>query len=71
VKHFAAPHFWRLYRQLPADVRALADKNFELLKADLTHPSLHFKKIDRLWSVRVGAHYRALGLNKAEGVVRF
>lgn len=71
MNHFASPQFWRLYRQLPAEVRALADKNFKLLKADPKHPSLHFKKIGRLWSVRVGAHHRALGLDKPEGVVWF
>ena len=71
MKHFASPQFWRLYRQLSPEVRALADKNFQLLKADPKHPSLHFKKIGRLWSVRVGAHYRALGLGKPEGVVWF
>jgi hypothetical protein len=52
-------------------VRALADKNFQLLKADPKHPLLHFKKIDKLWSVRVGAHYRVLGLDRSEGVVWF
>ena len=71
MNHFASPQFWRHYRQLPPEVRALADKNFQLLKADPKHPSLHFKKIGRLWSVRVGAHYRALGLDKPEGVVWF
>lgn len=71
MKHFASPQFWRLYRQLSPEVRNLADKNFQLLKADPKHPSLHFKKIGRLWSVRVGAHYRALGLDKPEGVVWF
>jgi hypothetical protein len=50
-----------MYRQLPADVRALADKNFKLLNSDPKHPSLHFKKIDKLWSVRVGIHHRAFG----------
>jgi hypothetical protein len=71
VKHFASPQFWRLYRQLSPEVRDLADKNFQLLKADSKHPSLHFKKIGRLWSVRVGAHYRALGLDRPDGVVWF
>ena len=71
MKHFASPQFWRMYRQLPADVRALADKNFQLLKADPRHPSLHFKRIERLWSVRVGAPYRALGFDRPEGVVWF
>jgi hypothetical protein len=64
VKHFASPQFWRHYQQLPAEVRALAGKNFKLLKTDPKHPSLRFKKIANLWSVRVGTRYRALGLDK-------
>jgi hypothetical protein len=71
LKHYASRQFWRHYRQLPPEVRALADKNFQLLKADSKHPSLHLKKIDKVWSVRVGAHYRALGLDRPEGIVWF
>jgi hypothetical protein len=71
VNHFASPQFWRLYCQLSPEVRALANKNFQLLKADPKYPSLHVKKIDKLWAVRVGAHYRALGVDKPEGVVWF
>ena len=71
MKHLASPRFWRLYRNLPHAVRNLADKNFELLKADPHHPSLHLKKIDELWSVRVGAHYRALGKDAGDGIVWF
>jgi len=58
-KHLASPRFWRHYRQLPADVRKLADKNFELLKSDPHHPSLHLKKIERYGpfeSVRITEH---------------
>ena len=68
MKHSASPRFWALLAALPRDVRDLADKSFELLKSDSRHPSLHFKKIDKLWSVRVGAHYRALGLDVEGGV---
>ena len=71
MKHVASPRFWRHYRALPSAVRKLADKNFELLKADPHHPSLHLKKIERLWSVRVGAHYRALGLDGDEAIIWF
>jgi hypothetical protein len=74
MKHRALPRFWQYYRQLPAPVQELADKNFELLKADPYHPSLHLKKVGKakhLWSVRIGAHYRALGLDKSEGIVWF
>jgi hypothetical protein len=49
-------------------VRALADKNYRLLRTDPRHPSLHFKRVDKLWAVRVGDHYRALGIDVANGV---
>lgn len=68
------PRFWQHYRALPRDVQELADKNFQLLKADPRHPSLHFKKVGKgkqLWSVRVGRQYRALGRDKPEGIVWF
>ena len=71
MRHFATPQFWEHYNRLPKDVRELADKNFKLLKADPRHPSLHFRRVDGLWSVRVGAHYRALGLDKSNAVVWF
>jgi hypothetical protein len=53
LKHFTTPTFWEYYRQLPQEIQELADKNYELLKQDPKHPSLHFKKIRSLWSVRV------------------
>lgn len=71
MKHLASPRFWRHYRELPESVRKLADKNFQLLKSDPYHPSLHFKRIDQVWSVRVGAHYRALGMDAQDGIVWF
>ena len=74
MKHLTLPRFWRYYALLPPETRELADKNYELLKMDSQHPSLHFKKVGRtkqLWSVRVGEHYRALGWDKPEGVVWF
>jgi len=74
VKHLSLPRFWRHHRLLSEEVRELAGKNFELLKADLHHPSPHFKKVGKskeLWSVRVGIHHRALGVEKPEGIVWF
>lgn len=74
MNHIALPRFWRYYALLPKEIQALADKNFELLKTDPRHPSLHFKKVGKatqLWSVRVGIHYRALGREKPEGIVWF
>ena len=42
-------------------MQTLARSNFQLLKADVRHPSLHFKKTGQYWSVRVGRAHRALG----------
>jgi hypothetical protein len=55
---------------VPADVQALAHRNYALLKNDPFHPSLHFKSIGkgRFHSVRVGLHYRALGIPMDGGV---
>jgi hypothetical protein len=74
MKHHTLPRFWQHYRQLPPAIQKLADKNFELLKTDPHHPSLHLKKVGtpkQLWSVRIGAQYRALGLDKSEGIIWF
>jgi hypothetical protein len=71
LRHFASARFWALYQELPQEVRALADKNYELLKADSRHPSLHFKRIGPLWSARVGAHYRVLGHDVDGGIQWF
>jgi hypothetical protein len=56
------PEFWRLYYALPAEVRAIARKNYQLWHANAFHPSLHFKPIGNAnWSARVGERYRAIG----------
>ena len=68
--HTASARFWACYQALPAEVRVLADKKFNLLKADPSHPSLQFKLLGagKLYSARVGLHYRALGLPREQGV---
>ena len=68
--HTASARFWACYQALPAEVRVLADKNFNLLKVDPSHPSLQFKLLGagKLYSARVGLHYRALGLPREQGV---
>jgi hypothetical protein len=48
-----------------------ADKNYEILKADSKHPSLHLKKVGKYWSLRVGRKYRALGVDVDEGILWF
>jgi hypothetical protein len=56
---------------LPTSIRKLADRNFDLLKQDPSHPSLHFKKVGRFWSVRVGMQYRALAVEAGKDLVWF
>ncbi len=53
MEHVTTRRFWVCYGKLPPSVRALADKNYALLKVDPRHPSLHFKKVGEYWSVRV------------------
>jgi hypothetical protein len=50
--HHASSGFWECYQRLPTAIQQLADKNYEILKVDPDHPSLHFKKVGPYRSVR-------------------
>lgn len=69
MKHHATRRFWDCYGSLPAAVRELADKNFSILRDNPRHPSLHFKKIGKVWSARVGAGHRALAVVDGEDCI--
>ena len=56
-----------MFRELPDEIQALARQNYELLKANPYHPSLHFKRVGDYWSARVGRGYRALATEVADG----
>ncbi|MFB9948124.1 type II toxin-antitoxin system RelE/ParE family toxin [Rhizobium puerariae] len=71
MKHHAATSFWEAYNRLPRQIQKLADENFELIKQDPKHPSLHFKRIGRFWSARVGKSWRALAIQDGEDFVWF
>jgi hypothetical protein len=71
MRHFASPAFWQAYSRLPENVRALADKNYALLKENPQHPSLRLKKVGRYWSVRVGLRYRALAVESDDAMLWF
>jgi hypothetical protein len=60
--HRTTARFWACFAQLPEPVKKVARENFELLKANRSHPSLHFKKVGKLWSARTGLNYRALAV---------
>jgi hypothetical protein len=59
----------RFYRRVPEEIQRLADRDYALLCADPRHPSLHFKRVSELWSVRVGLHYRALAIEDGEDLL--
>ena len=67
--HRTTPKFWERFEGLGEDVQKLARKNFELLKNDPRHPSLHFKKIGSYWSARVGLHHRVLAVEDGDDFV--
>jgi len=58
---------------LPSEIQKLARRNYALLKQNPVHPSLHFKPVlsGKFRSIRVGLHYRALGIPVPEGIQWF
>ncbi|MBD2482999.1 hypothetical protein [Planktothrix sp. FACHB-1365] len=69
--HYTNRKFWLFYNELPEDIKQIADYSYELLKTNPNHPSLHFKKVNKYWSVRVGKAYRALGIEVKNGILWF
>lgn len=69
--HYTTRRFWECYNDLPETVQRTAEQGYELLKIDPSHPSLHFKKVGKYWSVRVGQSYRALGVEVEKGILWF
>ncbi len=57
-----APEFWEHFNRLPAATQARAQKQYHLWLQNHLHPSLHFKKVGKFWSVRVDDNHRTLGL---------
>lgn len=68
MRHTASSRFWSCFNSLPLQVQDQARKAYELLKSDPRHPSLHFKQVGELWSVRVSLDYRAVGIPVDGGV---
>ena len=73
MRHYTTPKYWQSYNKLSVQTKAIADKNFELLKENSRHSSLRLKKAGKFWSVRAGLAYRALGLDSPnhDGIIWF
>ena len=68
MRHYTSTDFWELFRELPNEIQDVAIKKFELLKDNPHHSSLRLKRIDDLWSVRIGKYYRSVGINATGGI---
>jgi hypothetical protein len=69
LTHRTTERFRRLYHELPAGIQAQADRAFARRRENPRHPSLHFKKIGRHWSARVGAAHRALAVEDGDDLI--
>jgi len=67
--HRTTDRFWKCYGKLPEPVQKISKKNFELLKTDPSYPSIHFKKVGKFWSARIGLDYRALAIEDGEDFI--
>jgi len=64
--------FWKSFGALPAPVQKLAREKYALWKRDPYHASLHFEeRRNGICVVRIGDHYRALGLRADETIAWF
>ena len=64
--------FKQLFRALPKEVQEQANAAYRLFKDDPYHSGLFFKQVDTkppLYSVRIGLHYRALGVKQDNTIV--
>ena len=67
--HRTTERLWECFNKLPQSVQTMSKRNFELLKQDPSHPSLHFKKVGKLWSVRIGLNHRALAVEDGDDYI--
>jgi hypothetical protein len=63
--------FWHCFRQLPEEEQERAREVYRMWQANPRHNSLHLKRVSRkhpIYSIRVGLHYRSLGLRNGNTV---
>lgn len=62
MRSFVTHRFWKSFAELPDHIQKAARKQYLLWQSNPQHPSLQFKPIGQLWSVRVTQDYRALAI---------
>lgn len=60
MKLFFSKKAEKAYKKLPLSIKKKADKQFQLLRTNISHPSLHVKKMRSVerWEARVDRSYR-------------
>jgi hypothetical protein len=74
VISLASTRFWKAFEALPHNVQRQAEAAYDLWKKDPYHESLHFKRLKTkrpIYSVRIGLHWRALGVREADTMTWF
>lgn len=67
--HKTTSRFWECFDNLPKNIQDSAKENFELLKKNPKHPSLHLKPVGKFWSVRISLNYRSLGFKDGDDII--
>jgi hypothetical protein len=74
MKSQALPEFWKLYDQLPQQIRRRAGKAYRLWQQNPRAGGLRFKRVGKtrpVYSVRISEDYRALALVQGDMVTWF
>ncbi len=70
----ATSRFWRCFERLPVEIQRRAETAYRIWRADPYHRSLDFKQVHAsrpIYSVRIGLHWRALGVRDGDTLVWF
>ena len=66
------PRFWKHFDVLPPAIQQLAREKYALWERNPRHTSLRFEeRRNSICVVRIGEHYRAIGLREGDVVVWF
>lgn len=56
MKHLTLPRFWQCYHQLPKEIQALADKNYNYSKSIRSYRALGVEKSEGIVWFWIGTH---------------
>ncbi len=70
-EHIQDQDFINLVARLPQALQNRVARQFQVLQENPLYPSLHFKKVSDLWSLRITDNYRALGQEENGKIIWF